>query len=127
MRNKFFIKYLLVGVFNTFFGYGIIFACMYFGVVAEVSNFIGYFFGIIVSYKLNKKFTFNSVADYKDDFFKFVGSMYIAYIINLITLVVCIRYLNINHYIGQLVAAISYTLSGYLLSRNWVFNDSKKN
>lgn len=123
MLNSYLLKYLIVGVFNTFFGFAIIFYCMYLGVVAELSNFIGYFFGILISFFLNKKFTFKSNANLKNEFFKFVGSMYIAYIINLIILIIVIRFFNYNEYFGQILAGISYTIVGFLLSKQWVFKN----
>ena len=53
------LKYLLVGVINTIFGYAIIFTLLYFGVIAKISNFIGYFVSIFISFYLNKYFSFN--------------------------------------------------------------------
>ena len=114
---------MLVGGLNTLLGYGIIFYCMHLGVVAEISNFLGYFLGIIMSYFLNKRFTFNSAKKSRSTFFKFATSMYIAYIVNLIVLIIAVRFANINPYLSQVVAGISYTLTGFLLSKKWVFSN----
>ncbi|RDU63191.1 GtrA family protein [Helicobacter sp. MIT 14-3879] len=115
------IKYLLVGVVNTIFGYIIIFTLMYFKVSPEIANFIGYCCGVILSYFLNKHFTFESKNSHKNDFSKFVFLMTIAYLINLIILIICYRSFGVNKYISQVIAGVFYTISGYFLSRFIVF------
>ncbi len=116
-----FIKYLLVGVINTIVGLGIIFTLMYCRFTPEIANIIGYSVGIIVSYILNKYFTFHSNNSHKKDFFRFVIAMGIAYVINLIVLSVSYRYFGINKYISQIIAGICYTISGYVLNKFYTF------
>jgi putative flippase GtrA len=94
---------------------------MYLGLIAEISNFIGYCFVIILSFLLNKKWTFRSTNSFKKEFLKFLGSMYIAYIVNLLTLMISIRIFHINEYLAQILSGILYTIIGYILSKNWVF------
>jgi len=120
-NNQYFIKYILVGGFNSFISYSIIFFLMYFGMIAEISNFIGYFFGILMSYYVNKRFTFSSSEGHQKTFMKFIGSMSIAYIVNLFLLIILIRFLNFNEYLSQLLSGIAYTLVGFILSKKWVF------
>lgn len=94
---------------------------MYYGVMAEVANLIGYCFGILLSYLLNRVFTFRSQDSYKKEFFKFAISMGIAYLINLVVLSLSYRIFGIDKYISQIIAGIFYTLSGYLLNRFFTF------
>lgn len=56
--DKKLIKYPLVGILNTIIGFGIIFGLMFTGVSPEISNLSGYSIGIVISYILNKIFTF---------------------------------------------------------------------
>ncbi len=121
MINNTFIKYSVIGVFNTFVGYGIIFVLVYFGLFPELSNFIGYFIGFFVSYFLNKKYNFKSKNHHKEDFPRFLLSMSIAYLSNLLVLVICYRFLDINVYLSQVFAGVVYVLVGYSLSKIWVF------
>ncbi len=120
MSNTF-IKYATIGLFNTFIGYGIIFILFYFGIFPELSNFIGYFIGFFVSYFLNKKYNFKSKNEHKKDFPKFILSMIIAYLLNLLILIICYRFLGMNVYLSQILAGFVYMIVGYFLSKIWVF------
>ena len=44
------IIYGLVGIANTFVGLGSVLALTYFGLIAEIANFLGYVIGICLSY-----------------------------------------------------------------------------
>lgn len=121
-----FLKYGAIGVINTIFSYSLIFLLFYIGIVPEISNLVGYFFGILVSYILNRRYNFKSSNRGIEEFPKFFISMGIAYLINLATLSLCYRLLEINVYISQIFAGSLYVFTGYLLSKNWVFRRSKK-
>lgn len=115
------LKYLCVGIVNSILGYAIIFILIYVGVIAEISNFLGYFIAIFVSFYLNKYFTFNNGVKNKLQILKFMFSMVISYILNLIVMSFSYRILEINVYISQILGGFVYTFTGYLLSKNWVF------
>ena len=56
-----FLKFLIVGVINTLFGTAIMFISYNaFNVSYNISVFMNYFFGSILSYFLNKYFTFKN-------------------------------------------------------------------
>ena len=118
------VKYLLVGVLNTIVGFGLIFLLMWRGFSPEISNIIGYAVGICFSFVMNKIFTFQSKQTSKKanlaEFFKFVSSMLIAWSLNFITLKICLKF-GVNPYISQIIAGAIYTITGYLLSKIWVF------
>lgn len=118
--DKKLVKYICVGILNTIVGFGIIFLLMFFGVNPEISNLICYSIGIIFSYVMNKFFTFESKNRSKKEFIKFILTMLTAYILNFITLKICLG-LSINPYFSQIISGGVYTVSGYLLSRFWVF------
>ena len=118
------VKYLLVGVLNTIVGFGLIFLLMYFGYSPELANIIGYAVGICFSFVMNKIFTFKSKQTSKTanlkEFAKFVSSMLIAWSLNFITLKICLK-MGVNAYLAQLISGGIYTITGYLLSKIWVF------
>lgn len=118
------LKYLCVGIVNSILGYAIIFILIYVGVIAEISNFLGYFIAIFVSFYLNKYFTFNNGVKNKLQILKFMFSMVISYILNLIVMSFSYRIIEINVYISQILGGFVYTFTGYLLSKNWVFYTS---
>jgi len=123
--NNTLIKYGLIGIFNTFIGYGLTFLLFYIGILAELSNFIGYIIGFFVSYYLNKKYNFKSKNSHKKDMPKFIVSMLVAYIVNLIVFSLFYRYLEMNVYFSQVIAGIFYVAIGYILSKIYVFNGSE--
>ena len=118
-----FLKYLLVGIINTIVGYGIIFSLMFIGISPEISNIIGYAIGIIVSYTLNKIYTFQSKAHPKKEFPKFVLSLLTSYGLNFLTLILCIHIFKINPYISQIISGAVYTLSGFVFLKYFAFRN----
>lgn len=89
--------------------------------MAELSNFLGYAIGILLSYFLNKKYNFKSNNSHVKDFPRFAISMFTAYIVNLIILMVIFRYYELSFYLAQVLAGVGYVLVGYILSKYYVF------
>lgn len=114
-----FISYNIVGIVNTLFGFSIIFSLMFAGLSATLSNAIGYFFGAILSYTLNKKYTFKSKEPNKTEALKFFMVLAISYGLNFVTLQILLN--HINPYYAQFISAVVYTLSSFLLAKFFVF------
>ncbi len=125
MRYKYFIGYLVVGIINTLVGYSIIFLLLYIGLIPEISNLTGYVIGILVSFFLNKNFNFKSRGKIRKELPKFVTSMGIAYILNLAAMSYSYRVLGIDKYLAQVFGGSFYVITGYTLSRFWVFDIEK--
>ena len=87
----------------------------------EVCNLLGYAIGVIISFYLNKKYNFKTKQKSKQEFIKFLYSMLFAYILNLIAMSFSYRILKIDKYMSQIIGAFFYTISGYYLSKKWVF------
>lgn len=119
---KEFFSYNLVGIVNTLFGFSLIFTLMFLGISAVVANAIGYFFGAILSYYLNKKYTFKSKDNSHREAIKFFMVLGVSYLLNFLTLQWLLE--SINHYYAQLVSAIVYTLSSFILAKFFVFKDT---
>jgi len=120
-KIRIFIKYISVGILNTIVGYGTIFFLMYIHFSPEISNIIGYVFGISVSYILNKNFTFRSENSHSRALPKFLISLGISYVFNLLTLMFCIHVLTINPYVAQIISGAVYTLSGFIFFKYYAF------
>ena len=120
-----FITFNLVGIVNTLIGFSIIFALMFAGFSAVESNVVGYAIGAIVSYNLNKKYTFKDTQNSKMQIVKFFSVLFVAYILNFITLQTLLNVLD--PYISQLISAIVYTLSSFLLAKAIVFQKQGEN
>lgn len=119
-----FLTYNLVGIVNTLFGFSIVFSLMFFGISATQSNAIGYFFGAILSYFLNRKYTFKSNHNSKLQAFKFFMVLFISYFLNFMTLQLLLP--QMNAYYAQLLSAIVYTLASFILAKFFVFTNSPK-
>ena len=120
---KQFLTYNLVGIVNTLFGFSIIFILMFFGVGATLSNAIGYAFGSLLSYMLNKKYTFKSKEKSKTMALKFFSVLGLAYVFNFITLQWLLPLTN--PYLAQVGAALVYTLSSFVLAKFFVFKEAQ--
>ncbi|MEF1289257.1 GtrA family protein [Vibrio sp. M260118] len=116
------IKYGLVGVFNTIIGYGTTFILFYFQIVPEIANAIGYFIGFLVSYFLNKKYTFSSKRRHREDMPRFFVGMLVSYLANITTFIFLFRFLGVNEFFTQFISGGVYVLVGYSISKLWVFN-----
>jgi putative flippase GtrA len=117
-----FVTYNIVGIANTLVGFSIIFLLMFAGVGATLSNAIGYAIGSILSYILNKKYTFKSTSNSKMQAVKFFMVLGVSYLLNFVTLQWLLGFLN--PYIAQLFSAVVYTLSSFLLAKFIVFKDT---
>lgn len=124
--NAQFLRFLLVGGFNTVFGYAIIFSAMYwFGLSPVASNVLGYAIALIVSFLLNKFFTFRSSGNGKGELLRFLVVFVLAYGANLAALYAAVEVLGINAFAGQVLAGIFYTLTSYSLSKLYVFRAAR--
>jgi putative flippase GtrA len=115
------VRFLLVGVFNTVWGYALIFGFMYlFSLSPEVSNVLGYAIGLISSYLLNRFYTFRSKNSKRGEFARFLGVFAAAFGANYATLHVLLAK-GTNPYISQVTAGVVYVAASYLLSKAFVF------
>ena len=118
-----FVRYIGAGVINTVVGYGIIFGAMMLGASPYSSDVAGYSIGLTCSYTLNKYFVFLSKDKPGTDTVKFLIAFAIAYSLNLGALHIALL-LGVDKYIAQIIAAVFYTGSMYLLSRFWVYKST---
>ena len=80
--DKTFWKFILVGVANTLFGTGIMFLFYnVFHLSYWISSASNYFFGSILSYVLNRFFTFQNTAQAKNTVPKFIINITLCYLI----------------------------------------------
>ncbi|MCO4876538.1 GtrA family protein [Paraburkholderia caribensis] len=116
------IRFLLVGAFNTGFGYCIIFFCMYvLKISPEESNVIGYAIALGVSYALNRRITFESNEKRTGEILKFLLVFLFAYSANLLALIFLFRVLHLEKGVSQVLAGIFYVCVSFLLNKYYVF------
>ena len=120
---KKFFKYILTGIINTLATYFTsIILLKIFGFYLIISNLIGFLFGIVVSFCLNRNFVFKSKdKNISKQILKFICAFLISYSINLIFLIMCSYVFLINYYVSQIIAMVTYSLSFYYLSNRYIF------
>lgn len=117
-----FIKFLMVGVLNTSLGYAVIFSCMYLaGLSAVASNVTGYLVGLIISYALNRNFTFKSTSKSGLEIARFLFVFLVAYLANLGVLILLIRYAAVHEGAAQVLAGMVYVVTSFLMNKYYVF------
>ena len=120
------IRYLLVGIVNTLVGLGTIYLAMYFlqmGVAS--SNAFGYLIGIMVSFALNKKWTFKSQDHPVYSFLRYLLVLLVAYVANLETVLFANSHFELNAYLSQALGIIPYTAIGFMGSRYFAFRERR--
>jgi putative flippase GtrA len=116
------LRFATVGVVNTGLGYAVIFACMYLaGFDAVVSNVLGYAVGLVVSYVLNRSYTFRSAGKAQAEIPRFLSIFLLAYLANLGTLLVLIRQAGMHEGVAQAVAGVVYFVLSFVLNKYYVF------
>jgi putative flippase GtrA len=125
---KQFPRFLMVGIANTALGYAIIFGCMYLARLSpEICNVAGYAVGFLVSYFLNRRFTFRSAQRRSTEFVRFGIVFLVAYSANLAVLIVLVRTLEVDAGISQLIAGVIYIGTAYMLNKHYVFRSREAN
>ena len=119
---KLFFRFLKVGVFNTMLGYSVIFACMYLAKMSpESSNVAGYAVGLVASYVLNRRYTFNSKQNERNEIIRFLAVFVVAYALNFVVLVILIHGFGIHEGMSQVLAGFIYVMASFTMNKYYVF------
>lgn len=108
--NKRFIKFLFVGIINTIVGYGSYSIFIFLNIHYLIANTLSTIIGVINSYILNKKITFNDKKTNTKTPFKFVSVYVVSYLVGMINLKILVDFFNINSYIAGFFNLILTTL-----------------
>lgn len=118
-------RFLLVGTVNTLVGLSVIFAAK--GIVGLddfVSNLLGYGFGLLISFFLNKEWTFRHNGRISPAAVRFGIAFLLSYIANLMTVYGLRDGVGLNSYLAQALGIGPYTLSFYFICRYYVFPEN---
>ncbi|WP_257535592.1 GtrA family protein [Mesobacillus foraminis] len=130
-RNSHFIRFLLVGVLNTIIGLSIMFILLnLFGWSYWQSTFTGNSIGAIISYFLNRSFTFNSRVGASEGIPKFAAVIAFSYAVSYSVSGAAAETLTIPAWaasvvssdeLGILIGTVLYTVTNYLGQKGFVF------
>lgn len=116
-----FVKFILVGILNTAFGYGAFALLMYTGLHYSAAVVLSTIAGILFNFKTTGVLVFKN----KDNslIFKFIA----VYTLVCITGIIILRLAEIAHinlYFAGLVSTGICAVTAFLLNKNWVFKKS---
>lgn len=115
------LRFLLVGVSNTLLALSLIFLAKGFlGFGDAAANALGYAFGLLLSFSLNRRWTFRHDGSIARALPAFLGVQTVAYLLNLVCVLSLVEY-GVNGYLAQVLGMPPYTLASYLGSRYLVF------
>lgn len=119
------VRFASVGILNTLLTIAIIFTLKKsFGMPDAAANFSGYSAGILLSFMLNRKWTFAHRADARIAFAKFLIVFAVAYTVNVTAVLLLIR-IGVNSYLSHLCGMPIYTAIFYVGSRYFAFASQK--
>lgn len=114
--------FLAVGAVNTLTGLLVIFACKWLlGFGDVLANAIGYGVGLTTSFALNRSWTFKHKQAALPAVFRFLAVFLLAYLVNLVTVLLAVRSFSVNSYLAQAIGIVPYTAVSYLGSSRYVF------
>jgi putative flippase GtrA len=116
------VRYGLVGVLNSVVGFAVIAAITKIAPQRPViANAIGYAFGLILGFVLNKTWTFTDARPWTTRAWPYLILTAFAYAANLVTLLVSSRIKMLGPYVPQLLGMLAYTSLSFFGSYAWVF------
>ena len=119
LLNVQFLRYLVVGAFNTGFSYSIYALLLFVGLEYFWANLGSFIVGLLVSFKTQGALVFKN--DDKSRISKFLGVWVVLFGLN-IALIAAFRSLGLNSYWAGAAALIPVVIASFLLQRSFVFN-----
>jgi len=117
-----FITYLMVGVVNTLVGLGTTFIGLeILALHYLLANAVGYGFGLICSYFLNRTITFRSPHRGARHFVKFLIFFFISYALGQLLLILLVEQFQMDEFLATIFGMGLYTLVSFYLNRKFVF------
>ncbi len=117
-----FIKFILVGILNTAFGYFVFAALLYFGLHYTLAVVLSTIAGVLFNFKTTGKLVFKN--DNNKLIFKFVAVYAFTSIIGIIVLRLA-ELVNVNLYFAGMVSTGICAIISFILNKNWVFKYEK--
>lgn len=120
-------RFSMVGVLNTAVDFLMFTTCnSLFGLGYTISQIIGYSLGVINSYILNKKWTFDDRRGNKRslrELLQFVIVNVVSLCVTIITMNVLIVSLNEGVYMSKVLVTVLAQITNFLGYKLWVFNE----
>lgn len=112
------IKFLLVGILNTLFGYTVFAILIALGVYYALAMFSATCLGILFNFKSLGKLVFNNSNNKL--LLKFVILYCFLYVFN-IALIFCLDFFLHNLYLAGIISMLASAIVGYFCNKNFIF------
>jgi len=117
-----FLKFSFVGVLNTIITLLTIWVFVsIFSTSHYMANVVGYVFGVLNSYFLNKIWTFSHKSKTGVTFIKFIGVFGFTYLIQFSVLSLLLNFSKIDPFVCQILAMITYTFLNFVINKKFTF------
>jgi putative flippase GtrA len=127
-KHKQKIRYLIIGGWNTVFGYGV-FAGLYFWLSGSVHYLLilslSYIINITNAYVGYKLFVFRTKGNILREYFRFYLVYGVSFVVNLASLPFLLEILHLNMYVAQALITIITVIGSYVLHKNFSFKGEK--
>lgn len=117
-------RYLGSGAINTMLGFAVIFSMTALDISPYLANIAGYITGLVLGFWLSRLFVFRSNGRVNREVRRFAFAFGISWLLNFFILWFSMDTFNIQPMLAQLIAAVGYSMSMYLLGRLYVFSPS---
>lgn len=118
------IRYLIIGGWNTVFGYGV-FAALYFWLEGSIHYLvilsISYVLSITNAYIGYKFFVFQTKGNIVREYLRFYVVYAAAFLVNLAILPLLVEIGDLNMYISQALVTMLTIIGSYILHKNFSF------
>lgn len=114
-----FVRYVLVGIGNTAFGYGAYAGLLYVGLEYRLASLIALVLGIVFSFSTQGSLVFRNAT--RVTFVKFVVAWLFIYVVN-ISIIALLMRASLSAYLAGAVAIVPVTLLSYFILKFAVFD-----
>lgn len=118
------VRYGIVGIIGTLIHFLILILLVKtYSLSPVLASSIGFIVVLLVSYRLNKYWTFNQInsLDKSSRFIKYSVVSVCGLILNTTVMYISIDWLHLHYVIGQCLVIIVVPVFNYILNRNWTF------
>lgn len=114
-------KFLLTGLINTLFGYGLYAALVFCGIYALLALLVSTIGGLLFNYFSFSRIVFSGIGG-PMVLLRFLISYFVVYSVNSIMLTLILSIVSFNPYISQIICMpITISLTWFLM-RGWVYS-----
>lgn len=122
------IRYLIIGGWNTLFGYGV-FSGLYFWLSGNIHYLVilslSYIISITNTYIGYKLFVFRTKGNILREYFRFYLVYGVSFLVNLASLPFLLEILHLNMYVAQALITLLTVIGSYVLHKNFSFKGKK--